>query len=441
MDTVAGYPYCEFEFSMDGSPVTPSQVADLKGFLASPGGKATTDVLVFSHGWNNDEAEARDLYARFLNVLRTTSTTFGKAHNFAFLGVLWPSKKFADASLIPGGAAGINDANVDRALDLQHQKLAATLAPQSAEKIRKAAALISQLNTVEGRKAWIVCLRAAVEGPTETEDGSKAFFVVGAEELFEKLKDPTLPPQAPPSMGGGAGLNPGGAATSVAIEGQAAGFGAMVSGVKGAALRILNYTTYYIMKNRAGLVGQLGLKPALEEIQKSCSSTIRFHLVGHSFGARVVTVATSGAPRLGVQTLTLLQGAYSHYGMATNYDNKGTNGLFRDVIAEQRVAGPILITHSVHDLPVGIAYAIASRIAGQIGAGLGGPKDPFGGLGRNGAQKTDGSLFLKLLPSGSTYSLKSHVANNLNGDTVIDGHSDICKPEIASALLCAVDTV
>jgi hypothetical protein len=438
MSTVSGYPYFEIEFSKDGSIVTADQIAQIKNFLTGQVGNGTTDVLVFSHGWNNDEAEARDLYQRFLSVLASESTKHSKKYNCGFIGLLWPSKKFADASLIPGGAAGINDGNVDSALELQHQRLIDTLEPDAAGKVKDAANLIAQLNSVEGRKAWITCLRAAIQGPAETEDGGKTFFSIGTEELFERLKAPTLPPPTPASGGGGAGLNPVGGASGAPSQGEASGFGAMLSGIKGAALRIVNYTTYYIMKNRAGVVGQLGLKPALQEIQSSCSPEIRYHLLGHSFGARVVTTATSGASRIRVHSLTLLQGAYSHYGMATNYDGNGSNGLFRNIVAEQRVVGPILISHSVHDLPVGIAYAIASRFAGQIGAGLGGPNDPFGGLGRNGAQKTDNSQFLKLMPSGTNYSFKPHVANNLNGDAVIGGHSDICKPEIANAFLVAL---
>jgi len=97
-----------------------------------------------------------------------------------------------------------------------------------------------------------------------------------------------------------------------------------------------------------------------------------------------------------------------------------------------------LITHSVHDLAVGVAYAIASRLAGQTAAALGGPNDEYGGLGRNGAQKTDNSQFLTLQTVGTNYGFKSHVANNLNADNVIQGHSDICKPEIAYAFLRAL---
>jgi len=442
MASVEGFPYFEIEISKDGSIVDARQIEQIETFLTSSAGGGTTDVLVFSHGWDNDEAEARDLYARFLaNIQSETSKNSvadPKKRNFAFIGVMWPSKKFADAALIPGGAAGINDGNVQSALELQHKQLADALPSGDADNIDEAAKLINQLETADGRAKWVARLRQAAKGQSDEPDGSNLFFSLSAEELFEKMKDPVLPPPPPARAGGGAGLNPMGSSGIAAGTGGAAGFGALIGGIKGAALRILNYTTFYIMKNRAGEVGRSGLKLALQQIQAACPPEVRFHLLGHSFGARVVTAATSGTPRLKVQTLTLLQAAYSHYGMATNYDGKGHDGMFRDIIAQERVAGPILISHSVHDLPVGIAYAIASRLAGQSGAAFGGPADPYGGLGRNGAQKTDKSQCMPLLPSGANYSFQSHVANNLNGDGVIQGHSDICRPEIARAFLAAV---
>ncbi len=443
MATVSGYPYYELEFGKDGSLVSADQVQQLIKFLKSGAGAGITDVLVFSHGWNNDEDEARDLYSRFLTALQTVvdegNVPGAKNHSFAFVGVLWPSKKFADADLIPGGAAGIDDGNAGAALAKQHAQLADTLDADAAKQaMQKAAGLANQLDTVAAREAWVDCLRQAVKTTDDAEpDGMDLFFSASAEELFEKLNNPALPLLPPPS-GGGSGVGFGGGSVAPAA-GSAAGLGGLLSGIKGAALRILNYTTYYIMKNRASVVGRVGLNPALKRIQAAVPVGILCHLLGHSFGARLVTAAANGPAMLRIQTLILLQGAYSHYGMATAYDgDPNHNGLFRDVVAQSKVAGPILITHSVHDLAVGIAYAIASRLAGQIAAALGGPNDPYGGLGRNGAQKTDKSQFLILQGVGADYPFKSHVANNLNGDSVIQDHSDICKQEIAYAFLKAL---
>jgi len=108
------------------------------------------------------------------------------------------------------------------------------------------------------------------------------------------------------------------------------------------------------------------------------------------------------------------------------------------VITGGKVSGPILVSHTVKDLAVGLAYAIASRIAGQNAAAIGDANDPFGGLGRNGAQHTPEAKDGDLLAVGGKYSLVAPTKIfNLKADSIIGGHSDIVKPEIAFALLQA----
>jgi len=47
--------------------------------------------------------------------------------------------------------------------------------------------------------------------------------------------------------------------------------------------RLLNFATYYQMKDRAGVIGRDGLNPFLARLQAQSSSSLRFHLIGHSF--------------------------------------------------------------------------------------------------------------------------------------------------------------
>jgi hypothetical protein len=108
VNTPCNLPYFEIEVKKEGSLVTPSQLNDVIQFLKSHGNQK--DLLVMSHGWNNDMADARALYERFFtqvcNVLGTNAAPGVSAAQCAVVGVLWPSKKFADESLIPSGAAG-----------------------------------------------------------------------------------------------------------------------------------------------------------------------------------------------------------------------------------------------------------------------------------------------------------------------------------------------
>jgi hypothetical protein len=201
----------------------------------------------------------------------------------------------------------------------------------------------------------------------------------------------------------------------------------------------MNYTTYYVMKNRAGVVGRTGGYQVLREVRDDFPA-LKIHLAGHSFGGRLVTAAADGPtdkPPIRPETLTLLQAAYSHNGLAHLYDGVH-DGFFRPVITAKKVKGPILITCSKQDTAVGIAYPIASLLSGVTAAALGDKNDPFGGMGRNAAQRTPEAVDEALLPAGTKYHFNRDKVFNLNGDAVITGHGDVCRPEIASALLQAI---
>jgi len=156
----------------------------------------------------------------------------------------------------------------------------------------------------------------------------------------------------------------------------------------------------------------------------------------------VVTAAAAGAegqPVLTVQTLTLLQAPFSHYGFSDNYDGKQAC-CFRRVLANHAVRGPILISHSVGDSAVGTMYPLASMLACQVGQGLGGANDKYGGMGRNGAQTTPEAVRGPLLAVGASYAFQGGRVYNLNADAIIQDHSDISHPEVAYALLQAIAT-
>ena len=134
--------------------------------------------------------------------------------------------------------------------------------------------------------------------------------------------------------------------------------------------------------------------------------------------------------------MTLLQAAFSHNGLSVKFDGSH-DGAFRSVVAQHKVRGPILITHSTHDRAVGIAYPLASRIAGQDAAALGDANDRFGGMGRNGAQHTPERVVGTLQAVGQAYAFEPGKVYNLNADAIINDHSDICHDEVTFALLTA----
>jgi pimeloyl-ACP methyl ester carboxylesterase len=189
-----------------------------------------------------------------------------------------------------------------------------------------------------------------------------------------------------------------------------------------------------------------GLSPLLVKL-RGARPDLRIHLIGHSFGCRLVAATVNALPdgeQFRPDTVMLLQGAFSHNGFAKQGDDTGL-GAFRNVVANKKVRGPILITHTRQDKAVGVAYPIASRITGVNAAALGDEHDIFGGLGSNGAQTqetTPERLEGTLLPVGATYPFASGVIPstpcNLKAEGIITGHSDIQKPEVAYALTVAM---
>jgi len=229
---------------------------------------------------------------------------------------------------------------------------------------------------------------------------------------------------------------PGGVVAALGVRatgsGRAAGLSDILHGFKAAAMNVLNFTTYYEMKRRAGVVGQNGVAPLVDQL---AAQARRIHLVGHSFGGRLVTAVAADSETDKITSMTLLQAAFSHNGFS-----KIMNGFFRSVMDKQRVKGPILITYTKNDKAVGIAYPLASRISGDSAAALGDENDKFGGVGRNGAQKMEaGEVVIgELLAVGSQYSFGPGKIFNLKADKFIAGHSDVKGKEVGYLLVNAI---
>ena len=230
------------------------------------------------------------------------------------------------------------------------------------------------------------------------------------------------------------------------MEGGAAGRFDSLGGIKDAALNLLNYTTSYQMKERAGLVGRDGVNALLCRV-RSLHPNLKLHLIGHSFGGRLVTAAAAGKDEDPTQsvadTMTLLQAAFSHNGFAHRFDGD-RDGFFRGLVEKGMVKGPLLVTCTSNDQAVGKLYPLASMFAGQDASAVGGPASRFGGIGCNGAQHTpeavEGILLDSSVPYEGERALRSRAIHNLNSDAFISDHSDVCGREVAHAVLAAIET-
>ena len=446
MKDIANIPFDWARFDKEGQPQNNPKI---------PAG--TTDLIVVSHGWKNTEPDATELYTElFTNFANVTKGDPAYANRkFAILGVLWPAKQFdlamsnIAASNTPAGgtlSAGPQaTADSEKAMQEAIDRAATFFdEPGEVEEIAKLRTLIERLekNEKAAKEEFVGALRRMLDpdgkaaGTKSDEDGSRKFFGGNPVHIFDQAmqpapastQDPTDPvaPKDPNTAVG-------------AASGQEAGFfGDLVSGAANSVANLLNLTTYFKMKIRAGLVGSKGVAPLLDSLNDQVE---RMHLVGHSFGGRLVTAAAADSKTGKIHSLSLLQAAFSHNGFS-----RVRGGFFRKVVDNNRVKGPILITHTKNDRAVGLAYPAASRISRDKTLGFGDADDEFGGIGSNGAQQMDPKeIFESTKTLGevkTAYDFKPGKLHNLESSKFIvdpknpkrDAHGFVHVPQVAWAI-------
>ncbi len=409
-----------------------------------------TDVVLISHGWNNNIDEARALYANYFAQVRgvlNSKLIALPGTEFIIGAVFWPSKRFTAPTLIPGGAASTGSGPAEVLIAQLNDLKEVFPDAASIAALEHACSQIPNLEVSQSAQDdFIASLVSLMPLPREPRDeglddarDQLASLSNPGHVVLKRLSIPIMPVLPGPIMGGAASL--------AAINGGADSiFTNITGGITSAASNFANVLTYYTMKDRAGIVGATGVAPTIERL-RAARASLRVHLIGHSFGGRLVTAAANALPAGGakVASMTLLEAAYSHNGLAKQWDGI-SDGSFRSVVSARKVQGPILISHSAHDFPVGTCYPIASRIMNQVAAAIGGPDDKFGGMGRNGAQHTPESVDDTLHPLTQAYDdfENGKWIRNLNGDgpppaPTITSHGDVAKPELAYAWLVGLE--
>jgi hypothetical protein len=356
------------------------------------------------------------------------------AQQVGSVGVVWPAKRWADEpepTAAGGPAAGLDDAAPapvvdDPALveDLKdtfpgerHAEVLDELARLLAERPEQAAAL-DRFQTLMAELAGEPDAARAAE-----DKGELALVEDDPAAVFGRFAD------AVPDSGAGEG---------------AAGFGDAFGRLWKGAKEALRQLTYFEMKKRAGVVGKDGLGPVVGQLGQQDRS-LRVHLLGHSFGARLVSFALAGLPDPGaspVASLYLLQGAFSHFAFADALPtDPGRGGALKGMAS--RVRGPLVASFSVHDLAVGKLYPLASMSSQEDAAAAEDLLFRWGGIGHDGAQAVQATE-VDLGPVGTTYAFQPGRFLNLNANAVVNrggppagAHSDIFHPELVWAGLAA----
>ena len=446
METLHGFEFLPLTFDKEGTLTNPATWAEFKQAAARTEGP--TDAIFIAHGFRNSETDARALYGEFLRTFRANMAQGGVAavlapRRFLVAGVFWPSKAFRETF----GDGGVQSADNDAVqLEIAREQLAElrdlASTPEQARAIDEATRLLPTLAADEGAQDEFVTRVLSIAGTDAALDPSDGFDRVQntpGSTLLAKLQAPVILPtrKRDPDEGGTLAIDTGAPAGD---EGEAQGIRAAFGSIFGRVGQFLNLTTWYVMKTRSGAVGETGVATCVRQLRGE-QPGLRIHLVGHSLGGRLMAAcakALAKPPVVHVNSLTLLQAAFSHFGLSAD-NREGTRGFFRDVIEKEVVTGPMVATFSFEDTVVGKAYAIASRLAGDNVQAIGDRHDPFGGIGRNGAQSLDESTEGPLQAVGSTYSLPPRVVHCLDGSGgLITSHGDVENENVTWAFASVV---
>jgi hypothetical protein len=445
MATIEGFDFFPLHFDGDGALKAQTELDALAAHIATA---SATDLVTIAHGFRNSEAEANGLYTEFLKNFRAHLARPELAsltpRRFAVAGVFWPSKAFAEGpqDKDAGGVQSAGDgASERREVEAQLRNLLDESASEADKKaVAKALALLDDVESkTSAQDALVATLLSLVgDAPAGDDEGLSVIQAQRGSEVLAKLEAPILLPTAKSNDEGGVMAIGGG--NDDGDSGGVLGIGGFFSSIFGRVGQVLNVTTWYMMKSRSGTVGFKGLAPAIRAL-KAKTPALKVHIVGHSLGGRLSAAcakALSDAPMLQPESLALLEAAFSHYGFSAN-NGEGKPGFFREVIARKIVKGPLISTFSVQDTVVGKAYAIASRLADDNTQAVGDENDQYGGIGRNGSQKTAESARQVLHAPGAAYTFSPGVVHDLDGSGgLIKDHGDVRNPHVTYAVASAI---
>ncbi|WP_329223117.1 hypothetical protein [Streptomyces microflavus] len=338
-------------YGKDGLLRSPAAEADVKKSL-----DGVTDVYVFAHGWNNIFAAALDRYRDFATGFIGQRAQFAVPapgpgpYRPLLVGVMWPSTSFVmpwEQGPVIAGPSGPDS-------------------PASAEQEESLELVTSEMNADEDRVLVdAVDGRTAVDGPTaaklaaillrnlrataDPDDGSEPPDVEGLLSIWSELDGRPLP-ERPEGTGSFGRVGSGGASAPPDA-----------AGLSFDPRDILRVASVWKMKARSGVVGAKGVAPLLEYILRS-ESAVRLHLIGHSFGARVVLsaldAAVVGRP---AHSMLLLQPAVNRWCLASKVEGTGQPGGYHSVLSPAKLTQPVLTTFSDRDEPLTNIFHLAMR--------------------------------------------------------------------------------
>lgn len=382
------------------------------------------EIFVFAHGWNNTPDQARQRFDQFFTTL-LDAVSAAHRDRVVTVGVIWPAIRWPDET---------DDAGPDRAVadfttisSPQIADLAPVLAPiypepDQAGALARMAELLKEQPRDPDALAEFQSLLGVLAGPpeqgaTEEDHNNDSLFTLPPEKVFSGFAD-------------------------FAAESASAG-GATFGGdpwrrMWSGALWAGRVASYYTMRKRAAVVGEQGLGPLITRLHDAGGTHV--HLIGHSFGARLVSFSLLGLPEgwqgeaSPVKSLLLLQGAFSHFTFASTLSFQRNGGALANM--QSRVDGPLVVTHTKRDFALSDFYPKASLMRGQDSSAITDLLFRWGAMGHDGAQEV-AAQEVPAGPVGAEYPWRKGEFVNLDCNRLIaagrwpfGAHSDIIHPEL-----------
>jgi pimeloyl-ACP methyl ester carboxylesterase len=388
-----------------------------------------TDIFVFSHGWNNDWASATGHYDTFVTEFLRLRSEFwptpDRDYRPLLAGVFWPS-----AALVAPDEKGPDIAGDDgrgSGLTPEVLELAGALDPDDAAAMCRK---LDRPSLTDEQALEVARLLMPVLDRSADDLGVPRASPEDLVEAWRAAADVKTEGAGQASTTAGGYVDDGDEAVA---EPQAAG--------KMDFLRprnIVRLATVLIMKDRAGVVGASGVSDLLTSV-RAANKDVRIHLIGHSYGCRVLLSALchpADAQAVTVDSTLLLQPAISCYCFAPSGAIPGMSGPGGYHEAPQRCRGPVVATYSAHDIPLTRFFHFAARRAADLGeakiAGL--PPSRYAALGGYGPQGVAARPVDAVKPPTS-YAFGGPGIVGLRGDALIGGHGDVTSRATAWMLL------
>ena len=267
MERIADLEFYPLHFDANGNLLDQAEFNGLKAAAAQ-----ATDAIFLAHGFRNYENYATRLYTDFLTHFRAQAQRPELQPNlaprkFVAAGVFWPSKPFRESFPSDAGSVQAIDSEALQMTSVRQQllDLHAEVDPSQAPKLEQAMALLSQVKgNPDAQDDFVDLVLSSLDhSQLDPTEGFQQIASQPGSQLLNKLTAPIIVPTQAANEFNTGGVMATGGFTPMGGEVGVQSVGSFFGTIAGKIDTFLNMTTWYVMKNRSGVVGATGVAQAV----------------------------------------------------------------------------------------------------------------------------------------------------------------------------------